>query len=297
MSRLIDLLNQEDWSNLRDAYGPATEIPALLSSITADDIALRDHAYEELGSRLVHQGVSRFEASAHAAPFLIEWLADPRCTDTVGVLGLLTGIAIGDMDEWLSGSLPDQCLQVTRESAMMTAEPDDQFFRDARSWALESYDAVRRGVPEYLRLLEWGDARTRMWAAYLLGWFPEYRDVITPALFTRRQTETNEFIVATICISAGLLATPGVTIEHLAEVLRFGTRRERYGSAIGLALMQPDIDREVLNELAACVTRGEDTGDDTPYGLYAFAGSLVYERDGGWAAHPTRHRSPGLQIR
>lgn len=69
-------LSLEDWSRLCDAYGPATEIPALLRSLTADDVALRDGAYEELGARLVHQGVSRFEASAHAVPFLIEWLAD-----------------------------------------------------------------------------------------------------------------------------------------------------------------------------------------------------------------------------
>lgn len=57
-----------DWSRLRDAYGPASEIPKLLDRLSPDP---KDGAWNDLWSRLCHQGTV-YSASFAALPRLLE---------------------------------------------------------------------------------------------------------------------------------------------------------------------------------------------------------------------------------
>lgn len=60
-----------DWSTLRDAYGSATEVPALFARW---DSEASDQAHTELWSRLCHQG-SVYTASFAALPLLADFAA------------------------------------------------------------------------------------------------------------------------------------------------------------------------------------------------------------------------------
>jgi hypothetical protein len=60
-----------NWSELRDAYGPATEVPDLLAAASADD---GRGVWDDLWSRLCHQGTV-YSASYAALPVLAELAA------------------------------------------------------------------------------------------------------------------------------------------------------------------------------------------------------------------------------
>ncbi|MFF4341105.1 hypothetical protein ACFY00_14350 [Kitasatospora sp. NPDC001540] len=66
----LDGIHLTDWSQLRHAYGPATDVPALLHDLAtaADPVALSE-AVQEAWSSLVHQGTV-YGATVAAVPFL-----------------------------------------------------------------------------------------------------------------------------------------------------------------------------------------------------------------------------------
>ncbi|GAA3995617.1 hypothetical protein GCM10022247_14320 [Allokutzneria multivorans] len=65
-----------DWTGLRDAYGPATEVPALLDALTGADEDGRQSAINDLYGRLLHQDTLS-EATPHVVPMLAELLPRP----------------------------------------------------------------------------------------------------------------------------------------------------------------------------------------------------------------------------
>jgi hypothetical protein len=325
-SELDKMLAKENWVSLSDAYGSADELPSLLRSLMESDSHLRKQAYEDLVSRIVHQGVSRFEASAHAVPYLVSMASLPDMPERPRLLDLLANIAIGDMSSWLDGSLAQLRTTVAREAALsreelqleletwvLSAETDElrkrradnvrsvdvEFLRDARKWDLQAYDAVKESIPEYVQLLRSSDPDVCMWAAYVLGWFPEERSAITSELLERAKSEGDERIVTTICMAIGLLGDPGLSRRFLLEKLRSPSRGERWGSAVALALIDPDPAAIVVEELAACTVHRPEFNYDGPYGdsLSWFARILIQQGDSGaWELRPGPVIFPGLRV-
>jgi hypothetical protein len=82
----------EKWSELRDAYGPADDIPRLLAQLDPDP---RAEVWGELWVRLCHQG-SVYSASFAAIPCLVQAAASWRPKDRTMILSLAGAILAGD---------------------------------------------------------------------------------------------------------------------------------------------------------------------------------------------------------
>jgi HEAT repeat protein len=94
MAAVLEGLDEVAWGRLQHAYGPARDVPDQLRALRSPDPGQRERALWSLYGNIFHQG-TRYEATAHAVPFLLELLADPATPDRHDVLGLLTSIAIG----------------------------------------------------------------------------------------------------------------------------------------------------------------------------------------------------------
>lgn len=77
-----------DWHSLRDAYGPADEVPALLARMSTDET---DPVWNDLWSRLCHQG-SVYPASFAALPLLEAAAQRWSASDRVPALDLAGAI-------------------------------------------------------------------------------------------------------------------------------------------------------------------------------------------------------------
>ena len=80
----MDDLDQVDWARLKHAYGPATDVPAMLRELAGDGEA--SHAFDQLFTSLNHQG-SVYSATSAAIPFLIRILEGGRRSELVHFLG------------------------------------------------------------------------------------------------------------------------------------------------------------------------------------------------------------------
>lgn len=85
-------LDDAPWRSLNHAYGPATDVPALLRALASPDSAARRRAYHHLYGNIWHQG-SVYEATAYAVPFLIRLLSYPGAPDRIEIVRLLTALA------------------------------------------------------------------------------------------------------------------------------------------------------------------------------------------------------------
>jgi hypothetical protein len=87
-------LDQVDWSAVKDAYGPATDIPALFRALVSGNSDHREFACELLHQTIWHQG-NVYSATAAAIPFLYNLLEADGPHDKEAIAGLLALIADG----------------------------------------------------------------------------------------------------------------------------------------------------------------------------------------------------------
>lgn len=284
---LVRCLDKVEWGALTHAYGSAADVPDRLRALVSADPLARKRAYEELDAAVCHQG-SRYEASAHVAAFLVQLVADPEAPDRRAALEFLAALAIGYDRWWLPGSYPVAEIrrEVARKATLTVEElqreleewveaaPTESLRRsraidaklqdvvenrDGQRWGLEAYDAVRHGVAVYCDALGSPDRDVRLWAAYLLGWFPEEHSVGLASLVRRLQIETDPSVAATIAIATGLIVQAGETSAWSALMRRLRARHqvERWAGAIALARLTPSADATVVKELYACVRHVE----------------------------------------
>lgn len=93
MPALADL-EDVDWSAVKDAYGPATKIPALLRAAASSNPEHRDFAYQLLHQTIWHQGCV-YSATATAIPFLYNLLEADGPHDKKAIASLVSLIANG----------------------------------------------------------------------------------------------------------------------------------------------------------------------------------------------------------
>src|SRR5215469_14243440 len=87
-------LDEVDWSAVSDAYGPATDIPALFRALVSGNPDHREFACELLHQTIWHQG-NVYSATAAAIPFLYNLLEADGPHDKEAIAGLLGLIADG----------------------------------------------------------------------------------------------------------------------------------------------------------------------------------------------------------
>jgi hypothetical protein len=194
-------LEEIAWAGLVHAYGPAGDVPGLLRALISESPDERERAMHELYGNIFHQG-SRYEATAHAVPFLARLAVDLRTPRRDEIVHLLVAVAIGYDEAFLPAGVDIAAWRAEIER-MRSADPAQQQ-RELDAWveaarnegerrvrsmqraiydpaqALQSaqdelgaYDAVRAEVPRLRGLLSDYNPRIRAAAAYLLGWFPQ----------------------------------------------------------------------------------------------------------------------------
>jgi hypothetical protein len=255
-------LEEIDWARLCHAYGPAGDVPGLLRALVSESPAERKHALHELYGNIFHQG-SRYEATAHAVPFLVRLALDPQTPQRDEIVHLLVALAIGYDEAYLPASVDIAGWRASIER-MRSVDPAQQL-RDLDAWVeaargeadrrvrgmhraiydpdqalrtaldeLAVYDAVRTEVPSLRGLLSDGDPRVRAAAAYLVGWFPQEAPGSAGALRVLLAAEARPGVAASAVISAGLLADTDL-IPRLRQGLSGSEPLLRWANAIALA--------------------------------------------------------------
>lgn len=293
---LLEGLHAVDWAELGHAYGRAQDVPEQLTALCGHDEAAREGALRSLSGNIFHQG-TRYSASPYAVPFLARIaLAGPR-TVRVGVLSLLTRLAIDWHDEY---DLPRgidirawraAAAELSMDEALawyderIAAEPDEEKrdrireiraewaagrLMDSRASALLSYDAVRAELPGLLPLLDDPDPAVRTGTAYLSAWFPEEAATTLPLLLDRLRIEDSVTVTATALVAVGLLGdrtlAPRLSsrLDAPEPLIRWAaaTALARIGSAEGTDGLGTDLTEQVIAELAAAAADPPKPGID-----------------------------------
>lgn len=175
---MLERLDTVDWANLRHAYGPATDVPALIRALASKEQYVRDQARYQLYGNIHHQG-DVYPASAYAVPFLIELLTVPEVEDKQSLLALLQTLADGYAYLSLYHQRPwvDNYYEYRYQREQVEARQHQQ-----QAWAQQSHAAVLQGLPVYLALLSDGDKAIREMAAFVLSCCFEYASEIMPQL-------------------------------------------------------------------------------------------------------------------
>lgn len=270
-------LDDIDWAGLQHAYGSAADVPGQLRQLRSDDAEQRSKARGELYGNIFHQG-SRYEASAHAVPFLFALVTEADTPDRDEIVSLLTAIAIGHDESYLPVGVnpvlwrgeverlrqadPDE---IARGYDKWVAEAPDDAERQAREAQralfdleeqqqhadseLAAYDAVRQHVPKLCTLLEDDDSAVRVAAAYALAWFPEERGQAMPALRARLDAESVPTVLATAIVALGLLLDT-TSVPVFTEQLAGSKPLPRWAAATALACLDVT-ESAVISELVA----------------------------------------------
>ncbi|MET8151346.1 HEAT repeat domain-containing protein [Actinoplanes sp. NPDC049668] len=270
-----------DWASL-EVYGPPEEVPVALNAIWSTDPQRRLLGYRYLSDRFVHQG-SRYPASAVAAPFLIDVVADSQAPDRFAACQVLLHIAIGD-EEYTLNDRPDYAhrrRESVRKAALTVEEleaeeaawvasakdPQEHAAREQRArhanverdrlaerWDVEAYDAVRAGVPAYIQALSADHLGTRIYAAQLLAYFPEDAASVVPALI-RVIGEEDPIVASAAAMAAGICARgtedPAAAAAITARWEGATNLAERWATAISLAQLLNHPGPDILADVEA----------------------------------------------
>ena len=279
-------LSDVAWAELEHAYGPATDVPDLIRALQSADPDVRKGARRRLYGNIFHQG-TRYQASAYAAPFLLELLADPATPERTAILRLLTSLAIGYDEAWLPGPFPVASYRqrAVGGEQLLRAKPTDHeddggdgFFQYWESLdeqqqdqmfahiELAVYDAVRAGVPLYCSLLADEDPQMRIAAAYTLAWFGEDAATSTGPLISAA-SDTHTPVAATALVALGLIATDDqAAAQTVRAALTDHRDLVRWAAAVALAQLHgPANDPAVAAELLTWAGGDAPSRPDIPY--------------------------------
>ena len=154
-------LDSIGWGSMQHAYGPATEVPALLRALVSDDPAAREHGLDGMYGAVHHQG-DVYECTVAAIPFLLEAAAVSGLPGRGGVLELLASIGGADWDD-LSRASGLPAYQAAHHAvgaacplfARLLSDPDPEVRRAAPQALQACRDDARQAVAVLrARLLE-----------------------------------------------------------------------------------------------------------------------------------------------
>jgi hypothetical protein len=123
---LLDDVHDVDWSALRHAYGPASDVPGLLTTIAEGDNLGRDKAITDLFGAICHQGTV-YEATAPAVPFIARLARDAEMTDDQRrrIVALLGYIAAGRGYLQVHGTFLRSATTIPIDDVALAREPND----------------------------------------------------------------------------------------------------------------------------------------------------------------------------
>lgn len=247
-------LDDIPWSKLQDCYGAAESIPDRLRSLTIKNRQRQLAAIDELGNQICHQA-SICEATPPVIPYLLELIREPRILNRDRVIGLLRVIAVGlDFDQLHSQTkTTDWLAELELETAEWTRGRRRR--SSPAALGLQCYAAVRRGVPDFIDLLDDKTKRVRQEAAYTLAWFPQDHRKTLPRLREHFHNARRADDIANLMLSVGLLefqaSAARTTRKAVLPHLRDRRLIVRYAAAIYLDWHGPcEESLELLCELS-----------------------------------------------
>lgn len=205
----LESLESVSWDDLNHAYGAAGDVPETLRALAGDDAEDRRQAFSELCGNIFHQG-TRYQASPHAIPFLLELARSPEVPDRARILVLLANLALGYPDDsflpW--GVEPDMLRGSLRAAEESMTPPEREHCRKYHYGPLidlACYEAVLAGLPSLAPLLEDPDEDLRCACAYLFSWFPEAAASSLSALLASATEARSDRDQAHAMIALGML--------------------------------------------------------------------------------------------
>lgn len=195
---MLDTLDSVPWETLGHAYGPATDVPALIRQLASHDPKERESALWHLHGNIWHQGTV-YEATVHTVPFFLELLQAPTVAEKAGILHLLAHLSAGH--SYLDVHQDTFFYDDKRDTPEFQAEMEVEL-----GWVRAAHEAVRAGTPTYLSLLEEPDSVTRAAAAYLLAYFSEDGLRLSRALLPHLTREYNIYVRASLLLALGVLS-------------------------------------------------------------------------------------------
>ncbi|MCA9616543.1 MAG: hypothetical protein H6721_30625 [Sandaracinus sp.] len=245
-----------EWSAIRHAYGPATDLPELLDLLSRGESVVE--VRNDLWGCLVHQS-TRYQASVVVVPVLFRLLRNglPSADATSCALELLRALALGnpadafptrpEPDLWLAGLEVDgEILALERAYGTMPVRTlEDAVVRVDAHWARRAYVEVERGLDDVLPYLRHSDAELALHALTLVSDFPRRAGDLAPHLRSLAVSDSRNAGAAVLGLvrlgeDVSRLAPPLVAAEDAVT---------RLYAASALALGNAPMDDSVVAEL------------------------------------------------
>ncbi len=224
---MLDGLDAIHWQGLSHAYGPADDVPELLRAL-AEGNCSAEEAVGEFWGNLWHQGTV-YEASAYAVPFLLELVQEEKIADREWLLMLLDSLASGSSYLDVHGAMPEQA---DREFQAERKQEID--------WVQAAHEAVAKGVPVYLKLLQNERFQMRMVAACLLSRFPERTGETLTMLRSSFGSETQNDVQASLMLCLGRLGDRDADTSRALKTALSADKADPRRLAAALALLWRD---------------------------------------------------------
>ncbi len=195
---MLDALDDIDWKSLEHAYGSAEDVPELIRQLLVQDSKVRAQVMWTLYGNVFHQG-TRYPATPHVIPFLIELCADPTILDRGELLtfwgSLITGyFSVQERPTWGDGTHLYFCGEVQK------AEDEDPYSEALHQIYLNSLS----GSELLFRLLaDDNDVSVRARAAWVLACLPTLGDTSIRHLQNQLRRESNGCVRAAIAFALG----------------------------------------------------------------------------------------------
>jgi hypothetical protein len=149
---LLARIEAVDWDAQRHAYGPATDVPALLQTLATADRRSRRRALAELAIRILHLGRCA-PVTIEIVPFLVELATDPSVKGRGAILTLLGNLAkAGDiqvhaavaagLDDYVA-ALSDRASEVRAAAVYVLAHLPPNTVDAVRGCVADSDESVR----------------------------------------------------------------------------------------------------------------------------------------------------------
>ncbi len=185
----IDTIN---WPALEHAYGPATDVPALLHATLSDDEEDRDFAFRLLHETIWHQGTV-YQASAYTVPFLLQMLQGSDIPDKDSVAFMLASLADGSSYLQEHAFSSHRNLQHYRDWFAREGWNLEEAYAKELHWVNATRAAVGRRLDLIYPYLAHTDATFRWCIAKALRQYPEWAQATLPLLETALAKETDKY--------------------------------------------------------------------------------------------------------
>lgn len=256
---MLESLDNINWSNLEDAYGPASNMPGLIRALTSANRELQEEALSQIWDRIWHYGRIT-EATPYVIPPLIELVCGRALGENLlSVLKLLYYLGDGPTPwereitnlKTYGEKAEGESLVLLDRERNLSREAVDGIFQQAERYIQQSHYAVCEGLPLYLDLLATSnDPAVREICAWLAVVFPERVAEIAPRLRSLIDREPDITVKATMVWSLGRLVRDLADPLYLSTFSRLARSREHplvyfYAAAaytcIAKTNTQPDI--------------------------------------------------------